>query len=49
VQGRLKLHVIVGEGAAVLELRAAEDKALLVRGDALLVLYLALDHVDRVA
>ncbi len=38
VQGRLLLDVVVGEGAAVLELLAGEDQALLVGGDALLVL-----------
>ena len=48
VQGGLLLHVVVGERAAVLELLAREDEALLVRGDALLVLDLALDHVDGV-
>jgi hypothetical protein len=38
VQGRLFLDVVVGECAAVLELLAGKDEALLVRGDALLVL-----------
>ena len=38
VEGRLLLDVVVGERAAVLELLAREDEALLVRGDALLVL-----------
>ncbi len=42
------LDVVVLEGAAVLELLSREDKALLVRGDALLVLDLALHHVDGV-
>ena len=42
------LDVVVGKSAAVLELLARKDKALLVRRDALLVLDLALDHVDRV-
>jgi hypothetical protein len=37
VQGALLLDVVVGEGAAVLELLAGEDQALLVRGDTLLV------------
>jgi hypothetical protein len=37
VQGRLLLDVVVGEGAAVLELLAGEDETLLVRGNALLV------------
>ena len=49
VKGRLLLDVVVGEGAAVLELLAREDQALLVRGDAFLVLNLRLDVVDRIA
>ena len=49
VEGRLPLDFVVEEGAAVLELLAREDEALLVRGDALLLLNLLLDHVDRVA
>ena len=48
VEGRLLLDVVVGEGAAILELLARKDQALLVRGDALLVLDLALDHIDGV-
>ena len=48
MEGGLLLDVVVGEGAAVLELLAGEDQALLVRGDALLVLDLRLDVVDRV-
>jgi hypothetical protein len=43
------LDVVVGQGAAVFELLASEDQALLVRGDALLVLDLRLDVVDGVA
>ena len=42
------LDVVVGQGAAILELLAGEDQALLVRGNALLVLDLALDIVDGV-
>ena len=42
------LNVVIGEGAAVLELLAGEDQALLVRGNALLVLDLALHIVDGV-
>ena len=50
VEHMLLLDVVVGERAAVLELRAAKrDEALLVRGDALLVPDLALHHVDGVA
>jgi hypothetical protein len=43
VESRLLLDVVVGQGAAVLELLAGEDQALLVRGNALLVLDLGLD------
>jgi hypothetical protein len=43
------VDVVVGEGAAVVELLAREEEALLVRGDALHFLNLLLDHVDRVA
>jgi hypothetical protein len=48
VEGGLLLDVVVGEGAAVLELLASEDETLLVRGDALLVLDLGLDVVNGV-
>jgi len=48
VQRALFLDVVVGERPAVLELLAGEDEALLVGGDALLVLDFALDHVDGV-
>ena len=44
VQRGLLLDVVVGQGAAVLQLLASEDEALLIRGDALLVLNLLL-HV----
>ena len=43
VEGRLLLDVVVREGAAVLELLAGKDEALLVGRDALLVLDLGLD------
>ena len=49
VQERLLLDVVVGEGAAVLEVQASKDEALLVRRDALLVLDLGLDDADGVA
>ena len=49
VQGRLLLDVVVGERAAVLELLAREDQALLIRGNAFLVLDLGLDIVCIVA
>jgi hypothetical protein len=48
VESRLLLNVIVGQGAAVFELLAGEDQALLVRGNALLVLNLGLDIIDGV-
>ena len=44
----LFLYVIVSERPVVLELFAGEDEALLVGGDAFLVLDLGLDHVDGV-
>merc|ERR1719327_1960523 len=48
VKRRLLLDVVVREGAAVLELLAGEDETLLVGRDALFVLDLGLDVVDRV-
>ena len=45
----LLLDVVVGEGAAVFELLAREDEALLVGRDAFLVLDLGLDVLDGVA
>jgi len=42
------LNVVVRESAAILELLASKDQALLVGGDALLVLDLRLDIVDGV-
>merc|ERR1711870_222634 len=45
VQGRFLLDVVVRQGAAVLQLLACEDEALLVRRDALLILDLCLDIV----
>merc|ERR1719453_2974615 len=49
VQSGLLLDVVVGESAAVLELLARKDQALLVWGDALLVLDLGLHVLDGVA
>ena len=49
MQGGLLVDVVVRQRAAVLQLLAGEDEALLVRGDALLVLDLGLDVVDGVA
>ena len=48
VKGGLLLDVVVGKGAAILELLAGEDESLLVWGDTLLVLDLGLDVVDGV-
>ncbi len=47
VQGGLLLDVVVSEGAAVLELLARKNEALLIWGNALLFLDLARHHVDR--
>ena len=44
----LLLNVVIRESAAVLKLLAGENQALLVGGDALLVLNLGLDVVDSV-
>ena len=49
VQGALLLNVVVAQSATVFELLTSEDKTLLIRGDALLVLNLALHVVDSVA
>ena len=49
MEGRLLLDVVVREGAAVFELLAGEDQALLVGRDAFLVLDLGLDVVDGIA
>ena len=48
MEGRLLLDVVIRESAAVLELLASEDEALLIRRDALLILDLSLDIVDSV-
>ena len=48
VEGGLLLDVVVTEGAAVLQLLASEDEALLIGGDALLVLDFLLDVVNGV-
>jgi len=49
VEGGLLLDVVVRKGPAVFELLASENEALLIRGDAFLVLDLALDIIDRIA
>jgi hypothetical protein len=48
VEGRLLLDIVVGKGAAILQLLARKDQTLLVWGDALLVLDLGLHIVDGV-
>ncbi len=48
VECGLLLDVVVGEGAAVLELLTREDQSLLIRGDALLVLDLGLHGLNGV-
>merc|ERR1712102_242618 len=48
VESALLLDVVVGEGPAVLQLLASEDKPLLIRGDSLLILDLSLDVLDGV-
>ncbi len=48
MKGGLLLNVVVRERAAVFELLAGEDQALLVRGNALLILNLGFDVLDRV-
>ena len=48
MESRLFLNVVVREGAAILELLASKDQALLVGRDTLLVLNLSLDVVDGV-
>ena len=44
----LFLYIVVGQRSSITQLLACEDEALLVKGDALLVLDLALDHDDCV-
>jgi len=48
MKSRFLLDVVVRKGATILELFTSEDKTLLIRGDALLVLDLRLDIVDGV-
>ena len=49
VKGGLLLNVVVGKGTSVLKLLAGKDEALLVRGDAFLILNLGLDLLNGVA
>jgi len=48
MEGGLLLDVVVGQGAAILELLARKDETLLIGRDALLVLNLGLDVLDGV-
>jgi len=48
MQRRFLLDVVVRQCAAIFQLLACEDQALLIRWDALLVLNFRLDIVDRV-
>ena len=48
MEGGLLLDVVIRQGPPILELLPSEDKALLVWGNALLVLDLSLDVVDSV-
>ena len=48
VQCRFLLDVVVAQGATILQLLTSKDQALLVRGNALLVLDLALHIVDGI-
>ena len=49
MESALLLDVIVGESAAVFELLAGKDEALLIRRNSLLVLDLGLDVVDSIS
>jgi hypothetical protein len=48
VERRFLLNIVVGQGTTVLELLASEDEALLVRGNAFLILNLGFNVVDGV-
>ena len=48
MEGRLLLDVVVGQSAAILQLLAGKDEALLVRRDPLLILDFRLHILDRV-
>lgn len=48
MKGRLLLDVVVGQGAAIFKLLAGKNQALLVWGNALLVLNLRLNVVDGI-
>jgi len=48
VEGGLLLDIVVGQSTPILQLFAGEDESLLIRGNALLVLDLLLDPLNRV-
>ena len=48
VQSRFLLDIVIGQGPTVFELLASKDQSLLIGGDALLVLDLALHVVDGI-
>ena len=48
MEGGLLVDVVVGQGAAFLQLLGSEDQPLLVRGDSFLVLDLLFDSLSRV-
>ena len=48
MEGGLLLNIVVRKGPAILELLSGEDEALLVRGNALLVLDLRLHRLNGV-
>ena len=49
VESRLLLNVVIRKGAAILKLLACEDQALLVRGNAFLILDLRFNVIDGIA
>ena len=48
MKSRLLLNVIVRQRTTILQLRASENQALLVRRNALLILNLGLDSLNRI-
>ena len=48
MQGALLLDVVIRERAPVLQLLSGKDQSLLIRGNALLILDLALDIIDSI-
>ena len=49
MESRLLLNVVIRKSSAILKLLASEDQALLVRGNALLVLDLRFNIIDGIA